>query len=167
MTRDYFIELYDQHYWAHHRVWSCIMTLTDEQFDYELNYSRGSVRSQSVHVLLAEHMWFRYLTTGLRPVLTEADFPKRSDIQTGYTAIEREARAYIEHLTPEELAREVHHPMAQPREYLCAVHQVLTHLVQHGLDHRAQILAGLHQFGAPTVEQGYLHYAYEKRGYTL
>ena len=36
--------------------------------------------------------------------------------------------------------------------------QILLHMVNHGTDHRAQILARLHELGAPTTEQDLVLY---------
>ena len=46
--------MFDYHYQAHHRVWNCIVQLTDEQFQQDLNYSIGSLHRQCVHVLGVE-----------------------------------------------------------------------------------------------------------------
>jgi uncharacterized damage-inducible protein DinB len=39
--------------------------------------------------------------------------------------------------------------------------EVFFGVVNHGTNHNAQILALLHQYGAPTVEQGYYFYRLE------
>ena len=39
--------------------------------------------------------------------------------------------------------------------------EVLLHMVNHGTDHRAQILARLHELGAETVEQDLMLYLWE------
>jgi uncharacterized damage-inducible protein DinB len=36
--------------------------------------------------------------------------------------------------------------------------QVLSHLVNHGTDHRAQVLRALHELGAPTFSQDLIHH---------
>jgi len=38
--------------------------------------------------------------------------------------------------------------------------QVLIHVVNHGMDHRAQILRLLHDLGVKTTSQDYIFYAY-------
>ena len=40
--------------------------------------------------------------------------------------------------------------------------EVLIHVVNHGTDHRAQILARLHELGAPTLEQDLMLYLWER-----
>ena len=69
-------------------------------------------------------------------------------------------RAYLDHLTPEELAREVR-PEFWPRgRRPIKVYQAITQVTFHSTDHRAQMLAGLHRLGAPTVGQDLLDYLF-------
>jgi uncharacterized damage-inducible protein DinB len=39
--------------------------------------------------------------------------------------------------------------------------QVLLHIVNHGTDHRAQLLRILHDLGVKTVSQDYIFYVYD------
>jgi uncharacterized damage-inducible protein DinB len=41
--------------------------------------------------------------------------------------------------------------------------EILAHVVNHGTDHRAQILSLLFQLGAPTVEQDLILYLWEQK----
>lgn len=166
MTPDYFVELYDYNYWANRRVWNCVEQLSDEQFKHDLGYSRGSIHVQCFHMMFVEQMWFRHLATGTLLILEESDFLTRESIWSKWYGVEREVCAYVENLTSGELEREVPHPMAKPGDHMCKVWEALMQTALHSLDHRAQVLAGLHQLGAPTVEQGFLPYVYEKRGYS-
>jgi uncharacterized damage-inducible protein DinB len=41
--------MFNYHYWAHRRVWDCVMKLTDEQFEADLHYSSAQfVHSASI-----------------------------------------------------------------------------------------------------------------------
>jgi uncharacterized damage-inducible protein DinB len=42
------------------------------------------------------------------------------------------------------------------------VWQVLIHVVNHGTDHRAQILRILHDFGLKTTSQDFIFYVYDR-----
>jgi uncharacterized damage-inducible protein DinB len=53
-------------------------------------------------------------------------------------------------------------PIQDPQEdQELTVWQVLLHVVNHGTDHRAQVLRILHDFGAPTTAQDYIFYVYD------
>jgi uncharacterized damage-inducible protein DinB len=40
--------------------------------------------------------------------------------------------------------------------------QILAHVVNHGTDHRAQVLDLLHRLGAPNVEQDLIYYLWDQ-----
>jgi uncharacterized damage-inducible protein DinB len=42
------------------------------------------------------------------------------------------------------------------------VWQILAHMVNHGTDHRAQVLAVLYSLGAPTIEQDLMFCLWEQ-----
>jgi uncharacterized damage-inducible protein DinB len=44
----------------------------------------------------------------------------------------------------------------QPKNLPLTVWQTLLHLVNHGTDHRAQVLRALHGFDAPTFDQDFV-----------
>jgi len=53
-------------------------------------------------------------------------------------------------------------PIREPEEDRgLAVWQVLWHVVNHGTDHRAQLLRELHDLGAATKGQDFIFYVYE------
>jgi uncharacterized damage-inducible protein DinB len=164
VTPDYFVELYDYNYWAHRRVWTCVEQLTDEQFNYPLDYSIDSIRIHCAHMMVVEQMWIHHLHTGRLLLQDEDDFLTCDAIAQRWEAVEQEVRSYVGQLTANELERETQHPLSSERR--CKVWEGLMQTALHSLDHRSQVLAGLHKLGAPTVEQGFLHYVYEKRGYS-
>jgi len=53
-------------------------------------------------------------------------------------------------------------PIQEPEEDKnLIVWQVLLHVINHGTDHRAQLLRTLHDLGATTSSQDYIFYVYE------
>jgi uncharacterized damage-inducible protein DinB len=53
-------------------------------------------------------------------------------------------------------------PITEPEEDKdLIVWQVLLHVVNHGTDHRAQILRQLHDLGLKTTSQDYIFYVYD------
>lgn len=164
MNLDYIRTLYDYNYWAHRKVWDCAATLTEEQFTRDLGYSWKSIRGQLVHVMGAEWLWFQRLR-GTSPggLPAEANYPTREAIRQEWDTIETDVRGYVNALTNESLATAIDYrttsgkPQSQPKW------QILLHVVNHGTDHRAQILAMLYQLGAPTVEQDLLFYFREQQ----
>ncbi len=59
MNAAHYRRLIDYSYWAHRRVWDCIMKLSDEQFARPSDYSIGSLHAQVVHTMSSEDLWLR------------------------------------------------------------------------------------------------------------
>lgn len=136
------------------RLWDSIMTLTDEQFTAEIPYSHGSIRNHMVHLANVDAAWLRGLqedpnarTYRHKP----EDYPTREGARALCANAAAEVKTYIE--TLDEAALE-YHPKGLPMNRW----QVLLHLVNHGTDHRAQVLRALHDFGAPTFDQDLVYY---------
>jgi uncharacterized damage-inducible protein DinB len=52
-------------------------------------------------------------------------------------------------------------PIAEGEDKDLILWQVLVHVVNHGTDHRAQLLRLLNDLGVETVSQDYIFYAYD------
>ncbi len=155
MRADEIRQLYDYHFALNRRVWDeSVMALTDEQYIQQLDYSVGSIRNQTVHVMSIDERWF----SGLRGLevpdfLNPDEFPSRAIVRARWDEVEQMMRGYLESLTDEALDSMF--------EGL-AVWQVLLHVLNHGTDHRAQMLAMLHRLDAPTFAQDYVIYLWRK-----
>lgn len=160
---DYIRTLFDYTYWAHGKVWACALALSDEQFTHDLGYSWGSIRGQFVHVMSAEWIWFERLQGNIpTAMLAEVEYPTREAIRSRWDEIETTVRGYLAGLTDAALAGDFTYKTTKGAEYTQPMWQTLAHVVNHGTDHRAQILAMLHQLGAPTVEQDLVFYFRER-----
>lgn len=158
MDKTYFRDLYTYTFWADRQVWNCITTLTEDQFKYDLDYSLGSIWVQCVHMMAVEYWWLTYLSTGELDFLDLEDYPTFDSIRAKWDQVEAMVMRYLDTLTPDELTRQVHPDFWDELEPPIFVWQALLQVANHSTDHRAQILAGLHQLGAPTVGQDYLSY---------
>jgi uncharacterized damage-inducible protein DinB len=151
-------DLFAYHYALYQRVWESVMTLTDDLFARDLSYSHGSIRNQILHVATTDGRWLRGLkgqADAREYALTPTDYPTRRKVRAVWDATEQDVIAYIEAMDEEELRR-------QPRGMNGPVWQVLVHLVNHGTDHRAQLLMGLNQLGAPTFDQDLIFYLWAR-----
>ena len=154
---DVFRTLFEYNHALGQRLWESLMHLSDEQFVQPVDYSHGSLRNQVVHLCVTETRWLR----GLKGIpdarayqLDPQDFPTRQSALVLWEATEKELMAYIDTLDEARL-RQVPPRMSEP------AWQVLAHLVNHGTDHRAQLLRLLHDLGVKTVSQDYIFYVYE------
>ena len=139
------------------RMWESIMSLSQEQFAAETDYSRGSVRGQALHIIAAEGRWLRGIQG--RPDArtfdpSADDYPRKTAAFELWQEHAEEFRAYAGNLDEAELQR-VPEGMPGP------VWQVLLHVANHSTDHRAQILRALHDFRADTFEQDLIYYIWQ------
>jgi uncharacterized damage-inducible protein DinB len=159
MNANAFRHFYDYHFAENRKVWdSYVAPLPDAQFTQAVNYSHGSVRDQIVHLISVDDTWF----SGLRGVaipepLTAADFPERASVRARWDAVEKNMRDYLAALRDEQL---FDRPLEGEDKDLI-VWQVLLHVVNHGTDHRAQLLRLLNDLGVKTTSQDYIFYVYE------
>jgi uncharacterized damage-inducible protein DinB len=160
MNADAFRHFYDYHFAENRKLWDrYVAQLSDEQFTQPVDYSRGSVRDQILHLISCDTSWF----SGLRGVeipedLNPADFPDRESIRAHWDQVEQTMRGYLAELRDETLFDT---PLEGEDKDLI-VWQVLLHVVNHGTDHRAQLLRQLNDLGVKTEYQDYIFYVYEK-----
>lgn len=158
MDANAFRHLYEYHFAENRALWNACIALSGDQFTQVIAYSHGSVRNQLVHLMSVDDTWF----SGLRGVaipepLDPAIFSDRASIRAHWDNIEQTMRAYLAGLRDEML---FDRPLEGEDRDL-TVWQVLIHVVNHGTDHRAQILRMLHDFGLKTTSQDYIFFVYE------
>lgn len=159
MNADAFRKFYDYHFTENRRLWDRYVTqLSDTQFMRPVEYSRGSVRDQILHLISCDTMWF----SGLQGVeipedLNPADFRDRESIRAHWDNVEQTMRDYLAALQDEMLFSK---PLGGEDKELI-LWQVLLHVVNHGTDHRAQLLRVLNDLGVMTTSQDYIFYVYE------
>jgi uncharacterized damage-inducible protein DinB len=159
-------ELFSYNYWAFERVWACIARLTDAQFTQEIDYSRGSIRNQVVHLMSATQRWvYRLQRLEPPPRLVFEDFHTLAETRSKWDELQAETLAYIHTLTRAQLDESIRWEV-QERGYMDENRrwELLLHAANHGTDHRAQILAILNQhFGLETPEQDMIIYLRERQ----
>jgi uncharacterized damage-inducible protein DinB len=159
MNADAFRHFYDYHFAENRKIWDRYVTqLSDEQFIQHVDYSRGSVRDQILHLISCDDTWF----SGLRGVeipedLKPADFQNRESIRTRWDGVEQTMRAYLAGLRDDMLFEK---PLEGEDKDLF-LWQALLHVANHGTDHRAQILRLLNDLGIQTSYQDYIFHVYE------
>lgn len=135
---------------AFNKLWESILTLDEDQFAREFNYSRGSVARQVVHAAAAQGRWRRGFENApdarsFTPDLGE--LPGLADAHALWVAEDAAFRAFIDGLTEAALLQPGVAGMDRP------LYELLLHVLNHGTDHRSQTLRLLHELGAETFEQ--------------
>jgi uncharacterized damage-inducible protein DinB len=157
--------LYDYHFFTNRRIWEyCIVPLPQELFTQPIPYSVGSLHNHFVHLMSVDNAWF----CGLRGVeaiwLNAEDFANREQIRARWDTIEADMRAYLATLRDDMLSSK---PFAEDQGEVedkdLTLWQVLMQVLNHGTDHRAQVLRILHDFGVETFPQDFVFYLYEQK----
>jgi uncharacterized damage-inducible protein DinB len=160
MNADAFRYLYAYHFTENRTIWEkYILPLPQEQFIQSVPYSVGSVRNQIIHLMNVDHAWFCQLR-GVEPEpwLNPVDFTDRTQIRARWDHIEHLMREYLSTLRDDMLLQK---PFPEGEDQDLILWQVLIHGVNHGTDHRAQLLRILHDLGIRTVAQDFVFYAYD------
>ena len=160
MNADAFRHFYDYHFAENRKIWDRYVTpLSQEHFTQHVDYSRGSVQDQILHLISCDNNWF----SGLRGVeipedLKPVDFPDRESIRAYWDSVEKTMRDYLATLQDQMLFEK---PFLEGEDKDLILWQVLLHVANHGTDHRAQLLRLLNDLGVKTTSQDYIFYVYE------
>jgi uncharacterized damage-inducible protein DinB len=161
MNANAFRHFYDYHFTENHRIWdACNTALSQAQFTQPVSYSHGSVRDQVVHLMNVDDIWFSELR-GVEPSepFPPANYDDRDILRARWDGVEQNMRNYLAELRDDMLFDT---SIKEPEEDKnLIVWQVLLHVVNHGTDHRAQILRTLNDLGVKTVSQDYIFYVYD------
>ena len=161
MNANAFRHFYDYHFTENRKILdTTIKSLSQDQFTQNADYSHGSVRNQIIHLMSVDDVWFSQLR-GVMPseLIPSTLSDDRKIIRAYWDNVEQKMRAYLAGLRDEMLFDK---PIKEPEEDMnLIVWQVLLHVVNHGTDHRAQLLRLLHDLGAKTTSQDFIFYVYD------
>jgi uncharacterized damage-inducible protein DinB len=160
MNANAFRHFYDYHFTENRRLWDRYVTsLSQKQFTQAVNYSHGSVQNQIVHLVSVDDTWFSALRgVEIPEPLDPAKFEDRQSLRAFWDDLEQEMRAYLANLRDDMLCEK---PFADGEDKDLILWQVLLHVVNHGTDHRAQLLRLLNDLGVKTTSQDYIFYVYD------
>lgn len=140
------------------RLWESLRRLTPEQFRQEIPHSHGSLRNQMVHIAATNLRWLqglREVRAAQRQRVDAEDYPDQASAYPLWNGSAQELQIYVANLQPDDLEY-------VPRGMRGPVWQVLLHLINHGTDHRAQVLRGLHDLGVETFDQDLILYLWQR-----
>lgn len=163
LSLDLIRQLWEYNYWAHHKLLDCLETVSHEDFVCPVAYSMGSLHEQVVHTMWAEAVWLSRSKHGITfTYYKPADYPTLASIRQQWASIESDWKAFIAGLTEADLEKRIEVTTTEGTKFTDILAQMLIHVVNHGTDHRSQMLRIIHDFGGETYEQGLSFYYLEK-----
>lgn len=159
VNADAFRHLYGYHFAENRTLWDeYVSRLDDVAFTADATYSHGSVREQVLHLAAVDDAWFGQLAGGQEAPPEPGQDAGREEIRAYADGVERRVRAWLADLRDDML---LERPWTEGEDKDLVLWQVLVHVVNHGTDHRAQLLRQLNDLGVATVSQDYVFYAYD------
>lgn len=133
--------------WANACVWSIAADLNDEQMDRAFEMGEGSLRKTLAHVYGAERAWYeRCEVPGASTLPRSRDTHTLADIREASQRLADVRNSWLEAMTDGGLTREIAYTR-DGSSYTHSLSNVLLHVCNHGIHHRAQALNMLRRLG--------------------
>ncbi len=144
-------ELWHYNYWATQRILNALQKVSVEQFlaPSPSGYGDGSLRDTLTHALLAENLWRRRLMGEEAPrgLPKPADFPTPADLIAAFEQEQAAMKPYLKTLTDEAVNTRIYYKNTRGEPFDEIQWRILTHVVNHGTQHRAEAATTLTAFG--------------------
>lgn len=135
--------MFDYNEWANQRIMAHAAKLTDAQRKQATTLAWGSVHNTLVHLLDAEYGWRMVCQHATDTDLLEPDaFPDLTALQARWQTEAGAMRSYLNSLSDADLGT-----MIQVGKRQRVLWQLLWHVVNHGMQHRAECAAMLTEWG--------------------
>lgn len=165
MTPDVVRTLLDYHYGEQQKVWQdCVLQLDEAQYLYDTGYAHGSIRETLLHVLNGEWTWLeRARGRPPAPRFSAGDLPGRAELGEKLGEVEAEVRAFADGLDEAGLAAPAPYVSFAGEQIDNRVWHILLHIANHGLIHRAEIMAMSARMGGPSFDLSLMRWLYKGR----
>jgi uncharacterized damage-inducible protein DinB len=134
-------ELYAYHRWANHRLFDVAAALGDEACgkDVGRQFSFPTLRRMFAHLYGADTLWLMRWKGQPTTGIPGAEVATMGDLRRAWDVTEAEQRAYVEALTPADLARDIHYKDTAGRPYHAPLGMLIEHVMTHGFHHRSEV----------------------------
>ena len=166
MQKDDLMQQFEYHNWANQKVWECVETLSEAQFTAPCSYSIGSVKEQCFHVLSTD-WWIVQYNLGQLPDQDDPEYlkieqiPDQQAMGETWDQVGEQLFDFVKNLSPDQLEMDIDVPAGEGVTFKVMLGELLLTLVNHGTNHRAQILRLIHDLGGETTEMGLYFYLME------
>lgn len=148
-------ELFSFSDWAHDKLISASIELSDQQLDQPFEMGEGSLRKTLNHLHSAERVWLDRWTQHT-PARFRADATGVSiaQLRGEFTATATERNAFLGPLRDTNLQTPITYTNTRGQTFTYALGEMMLHVCNHGVHHRAQALNMLRRIGAELPKPG-------------
>lgn len=133
--------LYAYNDWANHRVFELCRGLTDEQLDARDDIGVGTLRNTLFHMHYWEQGWYERIHGHVVPYGgVDAAGMSLEELQRRFAEISAIRRPLLQADAKESLSREIEYKDSRGVGYSLRFDDLLFHVANHGIHHRAQVL---------------------------
>ncbi|MCO6044385.1 DinB family protein [Aeoliella sp. ICT_H6.2] len=150
--------------WANAKLYDLSSDLTDTQLDEPREMGFGSLRNTLFHMLEAERVWLgRWRGEPAPPLARDAEGLSISEIRARAASVASDRNELVASEATDNFTRQVTFKDGQQNEWTFTLGDLMNHVVNHGMHHRAQALSYLKSFGRKVP--GGLDYLFYKIAY--
>ena len=163
MKQNEILTLYQYNSWANARILNMVARVTPEQFLAPATFSHGGLRGTLVHTLSAEWIW-RKRWEGDSPthILHPEDFPSFGVLHSRWQAEEKALMNFVEYTDEATLESIISYTTTRGKFYQNVLWQLMTHVVNHGTQHRSEAAAMLTDLGCSPGDIDFIVFLREK-----
>jgi uncharacterized damage-inducible protein DinB len=140
--------IWEYNYWANKRLLARAETLTPAQLNEKAPTMWASILGTMAHVLGAEWVWRQRIQEGISPaaLLDRDQFSTLDLLYQRWAEEEATMRTYLAGLNDADLERVVEYQNTVGKPFSRPLWQILTHVVNHGTQHRSEVALSLTNF---------------------
>lgn len=145
-------DLYAYNDWANQRVLSLCDGLSDQQLDTPREMGFGSLRATLFHILHAEVIWLeRWKLQPWREFQTDPQGMSVDEIASGLAEVAAQRRDFVQQHRSDQWQQPISFQDSKKTPHEFRLRDLLLHVANHGVHHRAQALNYLKQFDRTVV----------------
>jgi uncharacterized damage-inducible protein DinB len=158
--------LYAYHWWANRRLFDLATGLGEEAAgrDVGKQFSFPTLRGMLAHLYGADFNWLARWKGQPTGPIPGGDIPTLSELRRRWDTLESEQRAFVEALTPADLARVVAYKGLEGKPFRVPLWPLLQHVPNHATHHRSELATMITMISGSPPDTGILTYHLTQTG---
>ncbi|HEU4760285.1 MAG TPA: DinB family protein [Dehalococcoidia bacterium] len=155
--------LYDYNEWANGRILDAASGLSDEDLARDMAASYGSVQGNLAHLVAAQMVWLARWSEGTNPPLAELQSMRGlAPVRSAFERSHERLRRFVASLSEADVERLVAFTDSRGVARERPLWQLMTHVVNHGTQHRSEAAMLLTALGRSPGDLDYVYFEYAR-----